>query len=211
MDDDKIYFYSASTQLGRIQSAYEKIEQRYNYLSQRLEELENVQQDLLHYIEFADLDIQKGFKIYKKLQRCRIERRVVKDELEGMTIAKESIKAIKEGMYQIRKGQGQTAKLEFSTNRRYTPRASLETQLEDFEDVQNYYNEKLDRIVEVKKWTEGEIMMEKITFKSEVKRQAPFVIAFTAGYISSTLNIAGSFVVAIVAAISIIYIERKKK
>ena len=150
-DNGVYYFYSASGQLAKIISAYDTIAKAFEFLTERLEELENAQQDLLHYIEFTDLNIQKGYKIYKQLQEVRIERRLVKDELEAMAIANESLKSIKEGMYGIRKGQSATSKLEFNTTKFYKPRNPKETGITDFDVSQEKYHQKLETMVNVRK------------------------------------------------------------
>lgn len=56
---------------------------RYESDKDRLVELENEMQDILHYIELSgDKDIQAGFKLYKKLAIVRRERRDCKNEMD---------------------------------------------------------------------------------------------------------------------------------
>ena len=56
---------------------------RYESNKDRLVELENEMQDILHYIELSgDKDIQAGFRLYKKLATVRRERRDCKNELD---------------------------------------------------------------------------------------------------------------------------------
>ena len=64
-----------------ISSNYKKLISYKAILENTIHEKEKETQDLLHFIEFFDLDAYKGFLIYKKLQQVRNERRKAKDEL----------------------------------------------------------------------------------------------------------------------------------
>lgn len=57
------------------------LNQKQSSLSIKLNKLERETQDVLHYIEFNNLNASQGFKIYKLLHEIRNERRQVKDEL----------------------------------------------------------------------------------------------------------------------------------
>ena len=43
--------------------------------------------DIMHYIEFNNLDAAKGYKVYKMLKDCRMRRRKIKDEHEKVNAA----------------------------------------------------------------------------------------------------------------------------
>ena len=56
---------------------------RYHEGRRKISSLEAEMQDILHFIEMGkDKDIQKGFKLYKRLQEIRKERRRCKNEVE---------------------------------------------------------------------------------------------------------------------------------
>lgn len=57
------------------------LNERQSSLSDRLNKLDRETQDVLHYIEFTNLNAFQGYKIYKLLQDIRQERREIKDEL----------------------------------------------------------------------------------------------------------------------------------
>lgn len=57
------------------------LNERQSSLSDRLNKLDRETQDVLHYIEFTNLNAFQGYKIYKLLQDIRQERRETKDEL----------------------------------------------------------------------------------------------------------------------------------
>lgn len=57
-------------------------------LIKQLTEVDNEQQDLLHYIEFNSLDVFKGYKAYKMLHECRCRRREIKNKLLEFDIFK---------------------------------------------------------------------------------------------------------------------------
>ena len=56
---------------------------RYEYNSERLKELDDQMQDLLHFVELSgNKDIQGGFRLYKQIAAVRRERRSCKNELD---------------------------------------------------------------------------------------------------------------------------------
>ena len=64
-------------------SSIKEMISRFEYNKDRLSELESEMQDILHYIEMGkDKDIQKGYKLYKRLSEVRKERRQMKNELD---------------------------------------------------------------------------------------------------------------------------------
>lgn len=65
-----------------ISGAYKKMLSYKSFLETTISEKERVVQDILHFVEFYDLDIVNGYRIYKLLQEIRIERRNAKNELE---------------------------------------------------------------------------------------------------------------------------------
>lgn len=64
-----------------ISDNYKKMLSYKSSLEKIIAEKEKETQDILHFVEFYDLDAYNGYLIYKKLQQTRIERRNAKDEL----------------------------------------------------------------------------------------------------------------------------------
>jgi len=65
-----------------IRDAIRDIPKQYNANAERIRELEKERIDLLHLIEFVDLNAREGYKVYKELQSLQKERRKMKDENE---------------------------------------------------------------------------------------------------------------------------------
>ena len=56
-------------------------------LNHMLSEVDKEICDIMHYIEFYNLDAAKGYKMYKMLKDCRMRRRKIKDEYEKVGMA----------------------------------------------------------------------------------------------------------------------------
>ena len=56
-------------------------------LNHMLSEVDKEICDIMHYIEFYNLDAAKGYKMYKMLKDCRLRRRKIKDEYEKVGAA----------------------------------------------------------------------------------------------------------------------------
>ena len=56
-------------------------------LNYMLSEVDKEICDIMHYIEFYNLDAARGYKTYKMLKDCRLRRRKIKDEYEKATAA----------------------------------------------------------------------------------------------------------------------------
>lgn len=56
-------------------------------LNYMLSEVDKEICDIMHYIEFNNLDAAKGYKMYKMLKDCRLRRRKIKDEHEKVNAA----------------------------------------------------------------------------------------------------------------------------
>ena len=63
---------------------YDKINQDLEYFKYKLHYLQWLEQDLLHIIENKKFNVVQGYKLSKKLQETRNERRDYKIELETM-------------------------------------------------------------------------------------------------------------------------------
>lgn len=65
--------------LDNVKKLYKKILDEY---SQKMSNVDSKQQDILHYVEFKNVNSVAGFRILKELQKVRRERRGVEDILE---------------------------------------------------------------------------------------------------------------------------------
>lgn len=76
-------------------------------LNYMLSEVDKEICDVMHYIEFYNLDAAKGYKMYKMLKDCRMRRRKIKDEYEKVNAAiialanEELIEKVKTALKQI--------------------------------------------------------------------------------------------------------------
>jgi len=75
------------TIVGTLANIEKEFQENYDGVNQRDRET----QDLLHEIELTKFDVVKGYKLLKKVQVCRQERRKMKDENFQMAILKELI------------------------------------------------------------------------------------------------------------------------
>lgn len=77
-------------------------------LNYMLSEVDKEICDIMHYIEFYNLDAAKGYKMYKMLKDCRLRRRKIKDEYEKVNAAiialanEDLIEKIKTALKQIK-------------------------------------------------------------------------------------------------------------
>ena len=113
--------------------------------------LDNLIQDLLHYVEFSELDVVRAHSVYKKLKDARIERRLVKEEYESNEIAWEVLKPLKQKMNEISKAQGKCNKIESKLfHKVYTQKAQKESNIADFEKQMESHNKKMKQLVVIK-------------------------------------------------------------
>lgn len=153
--EGKYYYQSSERLIGTVLVKLVDIKRNYEYLVNRYDEVEKAHQDILHYIEFADLNAVEGYKIYKKLKEIRIERRLIKEELNESKIAYDSIDnvVIEQLTKQLAKTQSECKKNGINFNKTYSPRNCELSGIskEKFENVQKKYNEKLKNEVLVLK------------------------------------------------------------
>lgn len=91
-------------------------------LNHMLSEVDKEICDIMHYIEFYNLDAAKGYKMYKMLKDCRLRRRKIKDEYEKVgaaitVLANEDL---------IEKMKTALKQMKGLDNRLYTPRILTE-------------------------------------------------------------------------------------
>ncbi|MFU0790679.1 MAG: hypothetical protein ACFWT6_12070 [Virgibacillus proomii] len=63
-----------------IRDSVRDIPKQYKYNCERIKQLENEQTDLLHLLELTKFNARDGYKISKRIQELRQERRKLKDE-----------------------------------------------------------------------------------------------------------------------------------
>lgn len=94
--------------LEEILSFVSQLQQYKCNLSYMYSQVEKEICDIMHYIEFNNLDAANGYKIYKMLRECRLRRRKIKDEDVRVTVAIQALGNIelqdklKESMCQIK-------------------------------------------------------------------------------------------------------------
>lgn len=91
-------------------------------LNYMLSEVDKEICDIMHYIEFNNLDAAKGYKVYKMIKDCRMRRRKIKDEHEKVNAAIQVL-ANDELIEKMRTALKQMRGLE---QRLYTPRVLSE-------------------------------------------------------------------------------------
>ena len=91
-------------------------------LNHMLSEVDKEICDIMHYIEFYNLDAAKGYKMYKMLKDCRLRRRKIKDEYEKVGAAI-TILANEDLIEKMKTALKQMKGLD---NRLYTPRILTE-------------------------------------------------------------------------------------
>jgi len=65
-----------------VRNAIRDLPERYKANHDEIGKLDQETQDLLHLAEFKDLDVRRGFRMYKELQKVRKRRRELKNENE---------------------------------------------------------------------------------------------------------------------------------
>src|SRR5699024_8473561 len=75
-------------------------------------------QDLMHLMEFKDLDIQRGFKIYKELQLIRKKRRELKNENELLLPAIKICDELNKKSHELDRAIGKIRKIKSAQNNR---------------------------------------------------------------------------------------------
>lgn len=97
-------------------SAFEK---EGGYLNEQLSKVDKEISDIMHYIEFNQLNAAEGYKAYRLLREKRIERRAIKDDFEKFQVVSSAkISDIFNGTLE--------KKLNETMNRTYTPRVLTE-------------------------------------------------------------------------------------
>jgi len=111
---------------------YDEINNDVEYFKHQIDELQLLEQDLLHIIENGNFNVVEGYKLSKKIKNARIERRDYKIELETMinlkkTFCDRNIEYLK-NKYDDIKRQDELL-LSLRENKVYKPRVLESTEL----------------------------------------------------------------------------------
>ena len=119
-----------STQLANAITFLRECEKEYRYYYDKVGELDQVQNDLLHFIELDDANYSARCKTATRLRHCLLERRYYKDRAEERQpianfLAEPQNKKLLDNLGQV---LGEVRKTErYHKNRNYTPRVLRRT------------------------------------------------------------------------------------
>ena len=120
---NEVNVYDFNQMLKQVNTFMADLPRRIKQIEMAVIHVQEEIQDIMHYMEFNNLNASLGFKAYKELQDARHRRRELKDELDYlMTIQKRSKNALRhqDGINQIVSGIEQTESNH--QTRVYTPR-----------------------------------------------------------------------------------------
>lgn len=97
---------------------------------EELDKLEGETQDLLHLIEFNNLNASEGFKVYKELQKVRRRRRELKNQNELIEPLYKTLQSMKnKNLKSLNDGIGDVRRIiERQSNRKYSCRIRKDLQ-----------------------------------------------------------------------------------
>ena len=95
-----------------IRDAIRDLPERHRQNKVEIERLQGEQQDLLHFIEFNNVGTVQSHKIYKDIQRVRVERRKLKDENELLEPLVETLRKFKGQLSELDKVIGDIRKVD---------------------------------------------------------------------------------------------------
>lgn len=117
--------------LDNVKKLYKKILDEY---SQKMSNVDSKQQDILHYVEFKNVNSVAGFRILKELQKVRRERRGVEDILELLN----NIKQLFTLTNTITAKNILNNKIDAMKKRRYKERVYSESELDSIANLPEY-------------------------------------------------------------------------
>lgn len=120
--------------LDNVKKLYKKILDEY---SQKMSNVDSKQQDILHYVEFKNVNSVAGFRILKELQKVRRERRGVEDILELLN----NIKQLFTLTNTITAKNILNNKIDAMKKRRYKERVYSESELDSIANLPEYVEE----------------------------------------------------------------------
>lgn len=120
--------------LDNVKKLYKKILDEY---SQKMSNVDSKQQDILHYVEFKNVNSVAGFRILKELQKVRRERRGVEDILELLN----NIKQLFTLTNTITAKNILNNKIDAMKKRKYKERVYSESELDSIANLPEYVGE----------------------------------------------------------------------
>lgn len=120
--------------LDNVKKLYKKILDEY---SQKMSNVDSKQQDILHYVEFKNVNSVAGFRILKELQKVRRERRGVEDVLELLN----NIKQLFTLTNTITAKNILNNKIDAMKKRKYKERVYSESELDSIANLPEYVEE----------------------------------------------------------------------
>lgn len=120
--------------LDKVKKLYKKILDEY---SQKMSNVDSKQQDILHYVEFKNVNSVAGFRILKELQKVRRERRGVEDILELLN----NIKQLFTLTNTITAKNILNNKIDAMKKRKYKERVYSESELDSIANLPEYVEE----------------------------------------------------------------------
>lgn len=120
--------------LDNVKKLYKKILDEY---SQKMSNVDSKQQDILHYVEFKNVNSVAGFRILKELQKVRRERRGVEDILELLN----NIKQLFTLTNTITAKNILNNKIDAMKKRKYKERVYSESELDSIANLPEYVEE----------------------------------------------------------------------
>lgn len=112
-----------SEMLSDILKYFREIQFKYNYALKCVDDMQLLQEDLLHKIEFKDKTAAERNKTSTKLRKCRVERRKNKDDAELLRELVEFINSNQQQIKKLEKILGDMRRVESNQDRRmYKPR-----------------------------------------------------------------------------------------
>lgn len=114
-DESLVEYQKIKQKINDLSNTIQTLLSEKNNLVNSLREVDGKEQDILHYIEFNKFNAAEGYKLSKKLQDIRKERRIIKNKIDVINIIKQ------DNCYDLIYGKT-LERLDGIENRKYTPR-----------------------------------------------------------------------------------------
>lgn len=114
-DESPVEYQEIKQKINDLSNTIQTLLSEKDNLVNSLSEVNGKEQDILHYIEFNKFNAAEGYKLSKKLQDIRKERRIIKNKIDIINIIKQ------DNCYDLIYGKT-LERLDGIENRKYTPR-----------------------------------------------------------------------------------------
>lgn len=94
------------------------VPERFKTNNEELTKLDLEAQDLLHLIEFKNLDVQRGYKVYKELQKIKQRRRELKNENELLQPVVKTLEGMADKTHELDRAIGRIRKVKSNQDKR---------------------------------------------------------------------------------------------